>query len=129
MNLTGSALPLKKDQVEIINSLLNKLRQHPQYNIAIKDAILSGLELSLNYHIHPDENQYCVSILSVKIDLLAMTSDQTNFTELAHIQGIGNEEGECFPLMTYMGKKIKRQYGLNKLPDIYLNGSLFMRDE
>jgi len=119
---------LSVDQVSIINSILDKVKTHPQYNKSIQESISSDLALSLNYHTHPDEDTYCVSILSEKIDLLTLTEDKQSFVELAHIRSIGKSEEDCVPLMSYLGKKIKEVYMLKKLPDIYLNGSLYLKD-
>ena len=57
---------LSVDQVSIINSILDKVKAHPQYNKSIQESVSSDLALSLNYHTHPDEDTYCVSILSEK---------------------------------------------------------------
>ena len=92
------------------------------------DAVSADLAISLNYHTHPDEDSYCVSILSEKIDLLTLTENKQSFIELAHIRGIGKSEEDCIPLMTYFGKKLKEIYIFNKLPDVYLNGSLHLTD-
>jgi len=119
---------LSVDQVSIINSILDKVKIHPQYNKSIQEAVSSDLEISLNYHTHPDEDTYCVSILSEKIDLLTLTKNKQSFVELAHIRSIGRSEDDCIPLMSYLGKKIKKVYKLKKLPDVYLNGTLHLKD-
>jgi hypothetical protein len=119
---------LSVDQVSIINSILDKVKTHPQYNRSIQEAVSSDLAISLNYHTHPDEQTYCVSILSEKIDLLTLTQDKQSFIELAHIRSVGESEADCVPLMSYLGKKIKEVYILKKLPDVYLNGSLHLKD-
>ena len=51
---------LSADQISIINSILDKVKTHPQYNKSIQESVSSDLALSLNYHIHPNENTYCV---------------------------------------------------------------------
>jgi ribosomal protein S13 len=119
---------LSSDQIEVINSILDQVRIHPQYNQSIEDAVSTDLEISLNYHTHPGEDSYCVSIISDKIDLLALTENKQSFVELAHISGIGKSEEDCIPLMSYLGKKLKEVYLLKKLPDVYLNGSLYLQD-
>lgn len=119
---------LSIDQISVINSILDKVKAHPQYNKSIEEAVSSGLEISLNYHTHPDEDTYCVSILSEKIDLLTLTENKQNFVELAHIRSIGKSEEDCVPLMSYLGKKIKEAYMLKRLPDVYLNGLLHLKD-
>ena len=98
---------LSPDQIEVINSIIDKIKIHPQYNKSIEDAVSSDLEISLNYHSHPNEDPYCVSILSEKIDLLTLTKNKQSFFELAHISGIGKSEKDCIPLMSYFGKKLK----------------------
>ena len=119
---------LSIDQISVINSILDQVKIHPQYNQSIEDAVSSDLEISLNYHTHPDEDSYCVSILSDKIDLLTLTENKKSFVELAHIRGIGKSEEDCIPLMSYLGKRLKEVYLLKKLPDVYLNGSLYLQD-
>jgi len=119
---------LSIDQISIINTILDKVKTHPQYNKSIEEAVSSELEISLNYHTHPDEDTYCVSILSEKIDLLTLTENKQTFVELAHIRNIGKSEEDCVPLMSYLGKKIKEAYMLKRLPDVYLNGSLHLKD-
>ena len=119
---------LSIDQISAINLILDQVKKHPQYNKSIEDAVSGDLAISLNYHTHPDEDSYCVSILSEKIDLLTLTENQKSFVELAHIRGIGKSEEDCIPLMSYLGKKLKEVYLLKKLPDVYLNGSLYLQD-
>ena len=119
---------LSIDQISIINSILDKVKTHPQYNKSIEEAVSSELEISLNYHTHPDEDTYCVSILSEKIDLLTLTENKQTFVELVHIRNIGKSEKDCVPLMSYLGKKIKEDYMIKRLPDVYLNGSLHLKD-
>ena len=119
---------LSVNQVSIINSILDKVKAHPQYNKSIQESVSSNLPLSLNYHTHPNEKTYCVSILSEKIDLLTLTENKESFIELAHIRNIGKSEEDCIPLMSYLGKKLKEIYLLKKLPDVYLNGSLYLQD-
>ena len=119
---------LSIDQISILNSILDKVKVHPQYNKSIQESVSSDLALSLNYHIHPDEDTYCVSILSEKIDLLSLTENKQSFVEIAHIRNIGKSEQDCIPLMSYLGKKIKEVYRLKNLPDVYLNGSLHLTD-
>jgi len=119
---------LSIDQISVINSILDKVKIHPEYNKSIEDAVSSHLDISLNYHTHPDEDSYCVSILSEKIDLLTLSENKQSFIELAHIRGIGKSEEDCIPLMSYLGKKLKEVYLLKKLPDVYLNGSLYLQD-
>ena len=119
---------LSIDQISAINLILDQVKKHPQYNRSIKDAVSADLTVSLNYHTHPDEDSYCVSILSEKINLLTLTENKQSFVELAHISGIGKSEEDCIPLMSYLGKKLKEVYLLKKLPDVYLNGSLYLQD-
>ena len=119
---------LSIDQISIINTILDKIKTHPQYNKSIEEAVSSELEISLNYHTHPNEDTYCVSIISEKIDLLTLTEDKQTFVELGHIKNIGESEEDCIPLMSYLGKKIKEMYMLRRLPNIYLNGSLYLKD-
>ena len=119
---------LSVEQISIINSVLDKVKAHPQYNKSIKESVSSNLALSLNYHIHPNEDTYCVSILSEKIDLLTLTENKESFIELAHIRNIGKSQEDCIPLMSYLGKKIKEIYILKRLPDVYLNGILHLTD-
>ena len=119
---------LSVDQITVVNSILDKIKIHLQYNTSIKEAVSSDLDISLNYHTHPNEDSYCVSILSEKIDLLTLTENKQSFVELAHIRSIGKTEEECIPLMSYFGKKLKEIYKFNKLPDVYLNGSLYLQD-
>ena len=119
---------LSSSQTEVINSIINKIIIHPQYNASIREAVRSGLKVSLNYHIHPNESSYCVSILSEKIDLQSLTENKSSFIELAHIKSIGKQEKDCIPLMSYFGKRLKEVYVLESLPDVYLNGSLYLKD-
>ena len=119
---------LTVDQITVVNSILDKIKIHPQYNTSINEAVSSDLDISLNYHTHPNEDSYCVSILSEKIDLLTLTENKQSFVELAHIRSIGKTEEDCIPLMSYFGKKLKEIYKFNKLPDVYLNGSLYLQD-
>ena len=119
---------LTVDQITVVNSILDKIKIHPQYNTSINEAVSSDLDISLNYHTHPNEDSYCVSILSEKIDLLTLTENKQSFVELAHIRSIAKKEEDCIPLMSYFGKKLKEIYKFNKLPDVYLNGSLYLQD-
>ena len=80
---------LSVDQLTVINSILDQIKRHTQYNNSITEAVSSNLDISLNYHTHPNEDSYCVSILSEKIDLLTLTENKQSFIELAHIRGIG----------------------------------------
>ena len=119
---------LTVDQITVVDSILDKIKIHPQYNTSINEAVSSDLDISLNYHTHPNEDSYCVSILSEKIDLLTLTENKQSFVELAHIRSIGKAEEDCIPIMCYFGKKLKEIYKFNKLPDVYLNGSLYLQD-
>ena len=119
---------LSVDQITVINSILDQIKIHPQYNNSIKEAVSADLDISLNYHIHPNEDTYCVSILSEKIDLLTLTKNKQSFIELAHIRSIGKSEEDCVSLMSYFGKHLKDVYNFSKLPDVYLNGSLYLQD-
>ena len=119
---------LTTDQIEVLDLIIEKVRKHPKYDQSIEDAVSADLEISLNYHTHPNENSYCVSILSDKIDLLTLTENKKSFIELAHIRSIGKSEEDCIPLMSYLGKKLKEVYLFKKLPDVYLNGSIYLQD-
>ena len=120
---------LTEEQVLTINLVTEKIKIHPDYNKSIKQALEDGFTLSLNYHNHPGEETYCVSIISEKIDLISLSEDKQSFIELAHIKNIGQSEEDCLPIMSYLGEKIKKLYYLKNLPNIYLNGRLFMSDE
>ena len=120
---------LTSQQIKTIESIFEKISSHPEYNKSILDAVNSDLDISLNYHNHPGEPGYCTSILSEKIDLLTLTEDRKSLIELAHIKNIGNNKEDCIPLMSYFGKTLKEKYKLKKLPDIYLNGQLYLKDE
>jgi hypothetical protein len=120
---------LTPEQIQTIESVFNQIKEHTQYHQSIVDAVNSELDVSLNYHNHPGEPGYCVSILSEKIDLLTLTEDRKSLVELAHIKNIGTKEDDCVPLMSYFGKSLKEKYKLKQLPDVYLNGQLYLKDE
>ena len=120
---------LTNEQVQTIEFVFNQIKEHPQYHKSIVDAVSSELDISLNYHNHPGEPGYCVSILSEKIDLLTLTENRKSLVELAHIKNIGTKEDDCIPLMSYFGKSLKEKYNLKQLPDVYLNGQLYLKDE
>ena len=60
--------------------------------------------------------------------MLTLTENKKSFIELAHIRSIGKSEEDCIPLMSYLGKKLKEVYLFKKLPDVYLNGLIYLQD-
>jgi len=111
-----------------INTVLQMLKEHPKYHKNIKDAAESQQSIILNYHIHPGESKYCVSILSKSVKHLDMEDEKSTSEELAHIKGISDLEELFVPLMSYFGEKLKSIYHLTRLPDLYLNGMQYFQD-
>ena len=111
-----------------INTVLQKLKEHPKYHKNINDTVESQKSIILNYHIHPGESKYCVSILSKSLNHLDAKDEKFTFEELAHIKGIGDLEESFVPLMSYFGEKLKSIYHLTRLPDLYLNGMEYFQD-
>lgn len=109
---------LTTDDITILNSVIEQISKHPQYHKNIIESVLQQSPFILNYHIHPGETTFCVSIVEIKTT-----------RELAHIRGIGASEDLCRPLMMYFGRRLKTKFQLSFLPDIYLNGKLYLKDE
>ena len=86
----------------MVNTVLQMLKEHPKYHKNIKDAAESQKPIILNYHIHPGESKYCVSILSKPVKHLDMEDEKSTSEELAHIKGISDLE-ELFVPFTYGG--------------------------
>ena len=112
----------------MVNTILQMLKGHPKYHKNIKDAAESQQSIILNYHIHPGESKYCVSILSKSVKDLDMEDEKSKFEELAHIKGISDLEELFVPLMSYLGEKLKSIYHLTRLPDLYINGVQYFQD-
>ena len=112
----------------MVNTVLQMLKEHPKYHKNIKDAAESQQSIILNYHIHPGESKYCVSIISKSIKHLDMEDEKSTFEELAHIKGISDLEELFVPLMSYFGEKLKSIYHLTRLPDLYKNGMQYFQD-
>ena len=112
----------------MVNTVLQMLKEHPKYHKNIKDAAESQQSIILNYHIHPGESKYCVSILSKSIKHLDMKDEESTSKELAHIKGISDLEELFVPLMSYFGEKLKSIYHLTRLPDLYINGMQYFQD-
>lgn len=106
----------------MFESLIQKIEEHPRYGPAMAGALTKKLPLVLNYHTHTEADDYCVSICSKTghaIELLDMGSD---LGELVHIRAFGKTEAECLPLTTRLARALHEHYGLEDLPEIYLNG-------
>ena len=112
----------------MVNTILQMLKEHPKYHKNIRDAAESQQSIILNYHIHPGESKYCVSILSKSVKDLDMEDEKSKFEELAHIKGISDLEELFVPLMSYLGEKLKSIYHLTRLPDLYINGMQYFQD-
>ena len=112
----------------MVNTVLQMLKEHPKYHKNIKDAAESQKSIILNYHIHPGESKYCVSILSKSANHLDAEDEKSTLEELAHIKGIGDLEESFVPLLSYFGEKLKSIYHLIRLPDLYLNGMQYFQD-
>ena len=107
----------------MFESLIQKIEEHPTYRPAMAGAVTARLPLVLNYHTHSAEDDYCVSICS-KMDnpIKLLDSGEGNLEELVHIRAFGKTEAECLPLTTSLGRALHEHYGLEDLPEIYLNG-------
>lgn len=106
----------------MFESLIQKIEEHPRYGPAMGRALTGKLPLVLDYHTHTAADDYCVSICSKTgppIELLGMGGD---LGELVHIRAFGKTEAECLPLTTSLARALHEHYGLDDLPEIYLNG-------
>lgn len=107
----------------MIESLIQKIEDHPKYGPALVGAVTGKLPLVLNYHTHAAADDYCVSICSKTehpIEILELCDG--NLEELVHIRAFGKTEAECLPLTTSLGRALHEHYGLDHPPEIYLNG-------
>ncbi len=107
----------------MFESLIQKIEEHPRYGAAMAGALTKKLPLVLNYHTHTAADDYCVSICS-KIDHpIGLLGTGGDLAELVHIRAFGKTEAECLPLTTTLARALHEYYGLDDLPEIYLNGN------
>ncbi len=107
----------------MIESLIQKIEDHPRYGPAMAGAVTGKLALVLNYHTHTETDDYCVSICSkTEHPIEILDSGEGNLEELVHIRAFGKTEAECLPLTTTLARALHEHYGLDDLPKIYLNG-------
>jgi len=105
-------------------SLIQKIEDHPKYGPAMVGAVTGKLALVLNYHTHTDTDDFCVSICSkTKPPIEILDLGGGTLEELVHIRAFGKTEAECLPLTTTLARAIRDHYGLDDLPEIYLNGN------
>ena len=110
----------------MIESLIQKIEDHPTYGPALAAAVTGKLALVLNYHTHTDTDtgDYCVSICSkTKHPIDILDTGKGKLEELVHIRAFGKTEAECLPLSTILARAMCDHYGLDDLPVIYLNGN------
>ena len=86
-------------------------------------AVSGKLPLVLNYHTHTGADDYCVSICSKVAPPIALLATGEDLAELVHLRAFGRTEAECLPLTTTLATALHEHYGLDDLPEIYLNGS------
>ena len=118
----------KREQLKIEKSI-NRISDNPRYRKRIRDAVDCGQEIVLNYFSHEGEANYCISVLTHPQDLLSMAGeDKTVWQELVDIRSICVSEKHVKPIMKNFGNLLKISFGLQKLPDVYLNGKLLLKD-
>ena len=122
---------ISKSEIDVIEKCLYQLTSNPNYRKKIKNAKDAGQELILNYHTHSGESKYCISILTSTRNLVSMMDQSTTkkWEELAHIKEVGDSIERFLPITKSFGNLFKISFGLSKLPSVYLDGSLKMRDE
>ena len=122
---------ISQSEIDVIEKCLYHLTSNPSYSKKIKDAKNAGQEIILNYHTHSGESKYCISILTSARSLVSMMDQASTakWEELAHIREVGDSIERFFPIMKNFGSLFKISFGLSKLPSVYLDGSLKMRDE
>ncbi len=107
---------------ELFDALIQRLQTHESYGPAMTECSTKQAQIVLNYHTHGIGHGYCVSIATLEASLIPILGQQPRLKEVAHIRGIGQEETQCVPLMTLLGKKLQQTYHIQKTPAIYLNG-------
>ena len=112
----------QREQKRMIESLIQKIEDHPKYGPAMAGAVTGKLPLVLNYHTHTAADDYCVSICSKTDDPIGLIGTEGELGELVHIRAFGKTEAECLPLTTTLARALHEHYGLDDLPEIYLNG-------
>ncbi|MBT3251927.1 MAG: hypothetical protein HN729_12610 [Candidatus Marinimicrobia bacterium] len=122
---------ISQSEIDVIEKCLYHLTSNPSYSKKIKDAKNAGQEIILNYHTHSGESKYCISILTSARSLVSMMDQASTakWEELAHIREVGDSIERFIPIMKSFGNLFKISFGLSKLPSVYLDGSLKMRDE
>ncbi len=106
----------------MFESLIQMIEEHPKYGPAMAGALTGKLSLVLNYHTHSATDDYCVSICSKTGDAIELLGMGGDLGELVHIRAFGKTEAECIPLTTSLARALHEHYGLDDLPEIYLNG-------
>ena len=126
-----TATNITKTEIDVLEKCLYQLTSNPNYSKKIKDTKDAGQEIILNYHTHSGESKYCISILASTDSLVSMMDHKgtAKWEELAHIREVGDSIERFFPIMKSFGSLFKLSFGLSKLPSVYLDGSLKMRDE
>lgn len=102
--------------------VLYLIEQHESYGPKVRQAADAGEDMVLDYHTHGPGHGYCVSIQTKKPNPLPILNQTPVVEELAHLRGIGQTEGQCFPLMSMLGHAMLEHYKLARMPRIQLNG-------
>ena len=102
--------------------LIQKIEAHPNYALALRQAVAEQAPLVLNYHTHGTGQPFCVAICQTLPTLLPVLEQPEPLTELVHIKGVGQTEDQCLPLMERLRDELVEQYQIEASIQIYLNG-------
>ncbi len=121
---------IQPEEILLIEKAISSLTVHPRYHRRIGETLAAGQNIILNYHHHSGESRYCVSVMTQNRNLAGLVDGTSiQWEELAHIKEVGRDESRVFPIMTNFGRLFKIQYGMNRLPDVYLNGKPYLTDD
>ena len=109
----------------MFENMIQLIEQHASYGPAMREVAEGQHQLVLNYHTHGGPTGYCVSIAKKRDSILTTARDSGSSAELVHIKGVGEEESQCIPLMSALGRELQQKYQLNHPPLVYLNGKPF----
>jgi len=108
--------------VQFFDLVCDRIAAHETYSVKLAQAVGAHEPLILNYHTHGPDQAYCVSVC---IAGGASAEQAPPLEELAHIRGIGASAEECAPRMAAFAARLVERYGLNRAPDVYLDGVPF----
>ena len=122
--------PLKEDEIQIIENSIDQLKLSRKYRSRILEGLSTGSEVILNYHSHKNNKSFCVSVLiSSVFSITSESGEKKKWIEIAHIKKVGYSADRCAPIMKIFGNLFKIAFNMEKLPSIYFEGKIMMKDE